>query len=136
MELVAVIMKGATSNERFQDAQTLLNYGFSTWCLKTVVPETPLAPIPVTLGVQATCQPVLGEGSTLLVEKGAALEQKLETVTELTAPVAAGDLLGVLTVTSGDETVAEIPVVAGETVARLTFGQIFARVLKTALMAA
>ena len=30
MELVAVIMKGETSEKRFEDARTLLNYGFST----------------------------------------------------------------------------------------------------------
>ena len=53
----------------------------------------------------------------------------------LTAPVAAGDPLGTLTVTSGGETVASIPIVAGETVERLTFGQVFGQLLKMALMA-
>ena len=138
MELVAVIMKGNTSNERFQDAQTLLTHGFSTYTLKKILPESPLAPIPVTLGTQATCQPVLGEGNTLLLEKAKAgqMEQRVEIVTELTAPVAAGDFLGTLTVTGGEETLAEIPIVAGETVERLTFPQVFGKLLKMALMAA
>ena len=69
MELIAVIMKGSTSAQRFEDAQALLNYGFATYALASVVPETPLAPVPVSLGTQATVQPVLGEGSELLVEK-------------------------------------------------------------------
>ena len=34
MELIAVILKGKTSPERFADAQTLLNYGFATYALK------------------------------------------------------------------------------------------------------
>lgn len=50
MELIAVILKGKTSAERFQDAQALLNYGFSAYTLKTVVPEAPLPPVPVQLG--------------------------------------------------------------------------------------
>ena len=137
MELVAVIMKGETSEKRFADAKALLNYGFSTYTLKNVTPQTPLAPIPVELGTQATCQPTVGEGATLLMEKAKAgdLQQSVEIVEGLTAPVAAGDPLGTLTVTSGGETVASIPIVAGETVERLTFGQVFGKLLKMALMA-
>ena len=33
MELIAVIMKGSTSAQRFEDAQALLNYGFATYAL-------------------------------------------------------------------------------------------------------
>ena len=33
MELIAVVLKGKTSDERFSDAKSLLNYGFSTWSL-------------------------------------------------------------------------------------------------------
>ena len=137
MELVAVIMKGETSEKRFEDAKTLLNYGFSTYTLKTITPESPLPPIPVRLGVQATVQPVLGEGSTLLVEKARAgeLRRSVELVEELAAPVAAGDTLGTLTVTAGEEVVAAIPIVAGEEVPRLTFSQMLRRVLRMALLA-
>ena len=48
MELIAVILKGKTSPERFADAQTLLNYGFASYALKTVIPDEPLPPVPVT----------------------------------------------------------------------------------------
>lgn len=137
MELVAVILKGETSAQRFEDAKALLSYGFSTYTLKKVTPETPFAPISVELGVQETCQPVLGEGATLLLEKARAgkLEQKVEIISRLTAPVAAGELLGTMTVTAGEEVVASIPIVAGEEIGRLTFGQVLRKVLKTALLA-
>ena len=69
MELIAVILKGKTSPERFADAQTLLNYGFASYALKTVIPDEPLPPVPVTLGTQATVQPVLGEENQLLLER-------------------------------------------------------------------
>ena len=135
MELVAVIMKGETSEKRFEDARTLLNYGFSTYTLKTVVPEKPLPPIPVRLGTRATVQPVLGEGSTLLLEKARAgeLSQSVQLAEEASAPVAAGDTLGTLTVTAGEEVVASIPIVAGEEVPRLTFSQMLRKVLRMAL---
>ena len=90
MELIAVILKGKTSAERFRDAQALLNYGFSAYTLKTVVPEAPLPPVPVQLGTQATVQPVLGNGGRLLLEKAkaGALSQSVELAESVQAPVA------------------------------------------------
>jgi len=132
MELIAVIMKGATSAQRFEDAKVLLNHGFSTYALENVVPETPLPPVNVTLGTQATVQPVLGEGGTLLLEKekAALLEQSVSLAEEVTAPVCRGDHLGTLTVSSGGEVVAEIPLLAGEEVPRITYGQVLLRLLR------
>ena len=42
MELIAVIMKDATSAQRFEDAKTLLSYGFSTYSLDHVTPQEAL----------------------------------------------------------------------------------------------
>ncbi len=137
MELVAVIMKDATSAQRFEDAKTLLSYGFATYALKNVTPETPLVPIPVILGTQATVQPILGESATLLLEKAKAgnLQQTVTLAESVEAPVAAGTPLGTLTVTSGEEVVAEIPLLAGEEIPRVTYGQMLLRLLKTAFLA-
>ena len=137
MELIAVIMKGATSAQRFEDAQALLNYGFASYALRKIVPDQALPPIPVQLGAQATVQPVLGEESTLLLEKAKAgnLTQSVVLEEQVEAPVALGDRLGTLTVASGEEVVAELPLVAGEEVPRITYGQMFLRLLKTACLA-
>ena len=137
MELIAVIMKGATSAQRFEDAQTLLSHGFATYALRKVVPDQALPPVPVELGTQATVQPVPGEGGMLLLEKAKAgnLTQTVTLEESVPAPVALGDRLGTLTVTSGEEAVAEIPLLAGEEVPRVTYGQMFLRLLRTACLA-
>ena len=137
MELIAVIMKDITSAQRFEDAKALLNYGFSTYALKTVTPESPLPPVPVTLGTQATVQPVLGEGNTLLLEKSSAgdLQQTVTLAESLDAPIVKGDVIGTLLVTSGETTVAEIPLLAGEDVPRITYRQMLLRLLQTAFLA-
>ena len=137
MELIAVIMKGATSPQRFEDAQSLLSYGFANYALRKIVPEMALPPIPVELGAQATVQPVLGEGGTLLVEKEKAgnLEQTVRLEESAAAPVALGDRLGTLTVSFGGEIVTEIPLLAGEEVPRVTYGQMLLRLLRTACLA-
>ena len=138
MELIAVIMKGSTSAQRFEDAQALLNYGFATYALASAAPQTPLAPVPVSLGIQATVQPVLGAGDRLLVEKAQAgsLTQTVELAESVEAPVAEGDPLGTMTVTCGEETIAQLPLVAGEAVPRITFGQMLLRMLRMALLSA
>ncbi len=136
MELISVIMKAPTSAQRFDDAKALLSYGFSTYALETIVPQEALPPIPVELGTQATVQPVLGEGTALLLEKAKAgqLSQSVELAESVAAPVARGDTLGTLAVTAGEETVAQIPIVAGEDVARVTFSQMFTRLLRLAFL--
>ncbi|WP_300412972.1 D-alanyl-D-alanine carboxypeptidase family protein [uncultured Oscillibacter sp.] len=137
MELIAVIMKGATSAQRFEDAQALLSHGFASYALRKIVPDQALPPVPVELGAQATVQPVLGEGGTLLLEKAKAgdLRQSVALEEGVPAPVALGDRLGTLTVTSGEEVVAEIPLLAGEEVPRVTYGQMLLRLLRTACLA-
>ena len=117
MELIAVIMKAPTSTQRFEDATNLLNYGFSTYTLENVVPESALPPVPVSLGTQATVQPVLGENTD-----------------SVEAPVAAGSQLGTLTITSGEEVVAELPILAGEEIPRVTFSQMLVQMLRTAFL--
>ena len=135
MELIAVIMKGATSDQRFTDAKTLLTHGFSTYALHTITPDTPLPPVPVTLGTQATVQPVLGEGAALVLEKSAGeLSQSVTLAESIGAPVAVGDPLGTMTVTAGEQVVAEIPILAGEEVPRVTYGQMLMRLLRTAFL--
>lgn len=132
MELIAVVLKGKTSDERFSDAKSLLNYGFSTWSLVTVTPDEVLPPIPVMLGVRGTVQPVLTSENTLLVEKTLAngLTKEVTLAESVAAPVYAGDTLGQLTVRdAAGNTVAELPILAGEDVGHVTFVQMLGRCL-------
>ena len=87
---------------------------------------------------QATVQPVLGGEEQLLVEKAQAggLVQTVELMESVEAPVSPGDPLGTMTVTCGEEVIAQLPLVAGETVPRITFGQMLLRMLRMALLAA
>ncbi len=132
MELIAVVLKGKTSDERFSDAKSLLNYGFSTWSLVTVTPDEVLPPVPVMLGVRGTVQPVLTSENALLVEKTLAngLTKEVALAESVAAPVYAGDTLGQLTVRdAAGNTVAELPILAGEDVGHVTFVQMLGRCL-------
>ena len=137
MELIAVIMKGQTADKRNTDTKTLLNYGFSTYALAEIAPQEPLAPVPVRLGAEDAVQPVLPDGSTLLVEKTKAgqLTQSVELPAEVEAPVAAGQALGTLTVRAGDEVLLELPLQAEQAVEKLSWGGMLTRLLRCAFLA-
>ena len=134
MELIAAVMKGATSDSRNTDAKTLLNYGFSTYTLLHIEPEEPLPILPVTRGAADQVSTVLPEeGCAVLLKKEQAsgLTQTVELPEAAAAPVAAGDRLGTLTVSREGETILAIPLLAGETVERLTWGQAAVQLLRT-----
>ena len=136
MELIAVILKSPTSPQRFESAKVLLNYGFAAYSLVTVDPPNVLDDIPVTLGDAAFVTPKMAGDNTILTlkEKAGGIEVQVELEEELSAPVEAGQELGRMTVVSGGETLAEIPLVAERAVARLTYWQIFQRCMKMAFL--
>ena len=133
MELIAVVLGGETSQQRFEDAKTLLNYGFSTYALADVTPAERQI-VPVKLGRAPSVEAVL-EAGKLLVGKGQAgsLSQTVTLREDLVAPVEKGQTVGTLTVQCGDATLAELPLTAADTVERMTWGDLFARLLRCAV---
>ena len=138
MELIAVVMKAPTSAQRFADAKALLNHGFGGWRLEKVLPETMPEPVPVTLGIARQVEVTLGEGSALLLKKteSGELTQTVTLAESVEAPVEQGQQLGTLTVSSGEKTVAEIPLLAAEAVPRLTYLQLLERLMRVAFLMA
>ena len=133
MELIAVVLGGETSQQRFEDAKTLLNYGFSTYALADVTPAERQI-VPVKLGRAPSVEAVL-EAGKLLVGKGQAgsLSQTVTLREDLVAPVEKGQTVGTLTVQCGDATLAELPLTAADTVERMTWGNLFVRLLRCAV---
>ena len=138
MELIAVIMKGETADKRNTDAKALLNYGFSTYALVSAAPEEPLPALPVSMGQAEQVSLTLPEeGVTALVEKGrvSALERRVDLPSSLTAPVAAGQTAGTLTLLDGETEVLTVPILAAEDVPRRSWSGLFAQLLRMATFA-
>lgn len=137
MELIAVVMKSPTINQRFEDAKALLNYGFASWSLVPIYPEAPLAPVDVLLGTQGQVQPRPERDCRLLVRKGeeGQVSTRLSLAENVEAPVEQGQTLGQLEVFVGDELRDTIPILASQGVERLSVPGIFGRMLSKLLMA-
>ena len=136
MELIAVVMGADTSQNRNAACKQLLDYGFANFAL--IQPElTETGDVPVRLGTQDGVPVQLGDFSGLLIDKS----QKSSVTTQVTleevatAPVSQGQRLGTLKVLSGDQLLREIPLVAAQSVPRLTWGAMFVKVLKQVAMA-
>lgn len=139
MELIAVIMKAPDKDARTKDAKALLNYGFSTYALVSAAPQDPLTPVPVAMGTADAVQPIAEtENASVLVERSKAggLTQTVTLEPQVTAPVAAGQRLGELSVLDGDTVLVTVPLVAQEAVARRSWGQVFTQLLRMAVFAA
>ena len=139
MELIAVIMKAPDKDTRTKDAKALLNYGFSTYARVSAMPQEPLTPVPVTMGTAGAVQPIAEtENASVLVERSKAggLTQTVTLEPQVTAPVAAGQRLGELSVLDGDTVLVTVPLVAQEAVARRSWGQVFTQLLRMAVFAA
>ena len=139
MELIAVVLKSPTGQQRFEDAKALLNYGFSTYALLHTVPEEPFPAIPVVLGETETVQPCIDpQEAVALLQKSQAgnLSQSVTLAEQVEAPVSTGQELGTLTLTdAAGETVQSIPIRAAQSVERLTFGTMLRRMLSAAFFA-
>ena len=130
MELIAVVMGAESSGERFAACKSMLDYGFANFAL--VAPEVERQTVPVKLGTATHVAVVPGENPKLLIDKGQKSEVQVDIRLEeqVTAPVSQGQKLGTMTVRCGEQTLAEIPMVAQTGVRRLEWGQIFLRVLR------
>ena len=136
MELIAVVMGSATSQERFAACKSMLDYGFANFALYTPALQEGAA-VAVELGKGKTVNAVPADVAALLVEKG-----KLQSITaditleeKVQAPVSKGQRLGMLTIKAGEQVLSQIPLVAEEGVERKGWGDIFIDLLRQVAMA-
>ncbi len=128
VEFIAVVLHGESIDSRNTDATTLLNYAFANYALCPLRPDAPLPELPVDLG-EGSLLPlrIEGERYTVVPRGGAKAEYRLELPGLVFAPVREGERVGTLTVTQNGQQLAELAVVADQTVERLGFGGIFLR---------
>ena len=134
--LIAVVMGCATSQERFNTCKQLLDLGFANYAL--VNPELPQDnSVAVRLGTADTVTAVPAEETQLLIDKA----QRASVTTEVTldetvtAPVSRGQKLGTMTIRAGEQVLAQVSMVAKDSVPRLSWGELFAQILKSLCMA-
>jgi D-alanyl-D-alanine carboxypeptidase (penicillin-binding protein 5/6) len=135
MELIAVVMGAETSKIRNAACKQLLDYGFANYALISPLPQGETT-LEIKLGEAPNVALIPGAQPRLLIDKGlkGGITTDITLSEAVTAPVAAGQELGMLTVRSGDKILAQIPLVAATEVKRLTWGQLFRLVMQDIAM--
>jgi D-alanyl-D-alanine carboxypeptidase (penicillin-binding protein 5/6) len=136
MELITVVLGAESSQDRFNACRQLLDYGFANFALVRPRPEAQYS-VPVKLGKTATVAAAPAEDVALLIDKAQLNQVNIRVMMEDTvaAPVSRGQRLGTLTVTVGEQILAEIPMVATESVQKKSFWEMFLLVLRKIAMA-
>ena len=135
MELIAVVMGAETSQIRNTACKQLLDYGFANFAV--ISPELgEEAVVPVRLGLEKGIRLIPGESPKLLIDKAqrSGITTDLSLEPEVTAPVPLGQQLGTLTIRSGDQILARIPLVAEMEIPRLRWRNLLVLTLRKLAM--
>ena len=136
MELVAVVMHCGSSTDRFESAKAMLSYGFANYALVSAESPDTLPTVEVALGKEKIITPMLQNTAPILIPKS---EQSriTKTVTmeeKVPAPVSAGQQLGTLTISAGEQILAQVPIIAPREVEKLSLWQLTVQLLREICM--
>ncbi|MDR3552054.1 MAG: D-alanyl-D-alanine carboxypeptidase [Clostridia bacterium] len=129
MQLIAVTLGSATSDERFTAARNLLDFGFTNWAVTKPQPLSQKLTVRVLRGESDTVQVVTEGTPTILIDKALQkkVEQKVSLVPNVMAPVEKGQVLGQITLSVNGKKIGGIPLIAKSAVARMSFSKAFAK---------
>lgn len=113
--LLSIVLGAASENARASESQKLLNWGYTSFeAIKLFEAGQPVVSPEVWKGKSATVKLGRPQAIVVTVPTGSAAKLKTEVVRAdpLVAPIAKGYQLATLKVTSGEQLVAEVPLVA------------------------
>ena len=122
LSLIAVVMKAPTSSIRFNEASTLLDYGFNNFSFKQFAKKGDiLKTIDVNKGVCSTVDAAFATDGGSLVEKGqdSNITQNIVVPDSITAPIYEGQKLGEVTYSLNDKVIATADIVAKSNVEKI-----------------
>lgn len=133
IDLIAVVMGSPTNKSRFQDAMTLLNYGYSVSALYEDVNEEKLPAIPVKGGVQDELAIVYKEPFRYLDITGSNLSSIEKTISlppEVQAPVKRGDAVGEAVYKLDGQRIGSVSILADVTIEKAGYKDYLIKVWK------
>ncbi len=134
MRLIAVTLGAPNADARFEDAKTLMNYGFANFISRTIVRKGEILKkdVEVSGGRPARIDIVCPQDVKILLRRGEEKQIRKELVLQeaISAPLASQQQVGVLKVFSGDLLILEVPAVAGVESKALTIKELIMLILR------
>lgn len=132
MSLIAVVLGAQTSDERFESAANLLDYGFANYeVIAPQIDESKITQVRVKNGKEKSILPIYNETDKILVKKGSEEITYSYSIEEsVAAPVAEKAVLGEITIKSGENIIKKIELYAGKSIDKISFSYVFKEMLK------
>lgn len=132
MNLVAVVLGSDTSENRFDTASSLLDWGFANYELIDAKPDkSKIKSVKIINGEIKSIRPVIDGKNKILVKKGEGeLSYKYSIKTSVEAPVKRGDNIGKIVIEGKNGKAGVINLVADIDVNRITLSDIFINIIK------
>lgn len=134
LHLIAVILGAESSDDRFEGAKALLNWGFANF--ETFTPDMKNVDIPeveVIRGISDVVASGVKGMKPVTLKKGekAKIEYIVEACENVEAPVEKNQILGKVTAKSGDNVIGEYSIVAKEEIRKTTLFDFMQGILKS-----
>ena len=123
MSLIAVIMKAPTSAIRFQNATSLLDYGFNNFSYKSFGTQGDIVKsITVTKGINSSVNAIYDTSPSFLIKKGeeSGITYEISLTDSIQAPISQNQSLGTITYSLNGSTLATIDLVAENSVDKIS----------------
>lgn len=123
LSLIAVIMKAPSTKVRFEEAQKLLDYGFSKFSFKSFGNKNDIIKtVTVNKGVEYSVNAILKDYAGTLVEKGKEnqISQAIELNNSIEAPITKGSKLGQVTFSLDGNNLASVDLIASSDVDKIS----------------
>lgn len=134
LHLIAVIMGAQSSDDRFEGAKAMLNWGFANY--ETVTPSfegVEIPPVDVIRGVEKSLLCEIKDVKPVTLSKGEKekIEYSLEICENVEAPVEKNQLLGKITAKCADGVIGQYSLVASQEIRRITLWDYMCEFLKS-----
>ena len=131
MNLVAVVLKSPTSEERFDTAAYLLDWGFGSFeAITPLIDAERIVPVKVNGGVFKEIKPIPQQSDKIVVKKGSKnIEYVYDIKKKVNAPVEKSDELGSIKIKSDNKIIGEIKLVSPNAISKVTLLSVFCDLL-------
>lgn len=132
LNLIAVVLGSDNSNDRFDGAKAMLDWGFLNFSsVKLEIDKSLITNVNVLKGFENSITPVIPESISVTVEKGKEqnIKQTVDLAVDVEAPVERGQVLGSVAFTVDGETLCSYSLTSENDINRLTVFEVFKRMI-------
>ncbi len=130
MSIIAVVLGAANSDDRFDAARTLMDFGFANFQLATLPSSDGfITEVPLNKSLEQNVALEYNLPEKLLLQKNQSpdIREEISLPENVTAPISKGDSIGTITLFSGDSEIGIYDIIAAEGYEKINFNASFKR---------